>query len=330
MTNLKDKNGNPIELKQPAFLVGNGINLADDMSLSWSNLLIGILPKKIRNEIQQAGKQKTLEQCLQGLTYPEIAELADLHYKKNANNNKAKTPSIKRQICDSLDNRRNKTHKDFIDFCIKNNIPVLTTNFDHRLISNLKIKKKDGIEMPFWFLTKEEKINKHLIPYQHPFRAYFAEKEFNDDDDINNKFAVWHVHGTKKYINSICINNVDYARNIAEIDKLIRNKEPIGENWVERHSWIDIFMRNDLVILGFALDSAETDIRWLLRERYIYLQYKNKNKPVSTQTIYIYNQDKEAIEMPFGKKAFFDAFDIKCVPMKQNDIFKLEYLSGKK
>lgn len=331
IANVKDEKGNPIklELKQPAFLVGNGINLADGCEeLRWDKLLVKVLFGEDKDKNEKS--KDVLEEEFKGLNYPEIAELAEW-YRKNGTTEKDikidQNKTIKNQICDNLDDKGNKTHKQFIDFCMENDIPVLTTNFDQKLLSSLKTKKKEKVKTPFWFLTDTEKNNYRKIPYHYPFRAYFAEKEFDDNDEINKKFAVWYIHGTKRYVDSIRLNNVDYARNIAEIDKLIRYKKQIGTNWIEKHSWIDIFMRNDLVIMGLGLDSSETDIRWLLRERYVYQKSMNQRENSSVSTIYIYDP-KDGIAP--GKRKLFEALGIKCVEMKQNEIYSLDkYLSTK-
>jgi len=325
MTNLKDEKGNPIKLNQPAFLVGNGINLADGCNeLKWNKLLSKVIFGTSDIDIEQEFK---------GLNYPEIAELAELYQKNKTKKENIKIDpdkTIKKQICEEIIKReeaknKNEISKLFVTFCRDNNIPVLTTNFDHRLLLSLDITKeksknfeKKMIETPFWFLTKEEKLNNHLIPYRYPFRAYFAEDEIKPEN-IRNEFAVWHVHGTKRYIDSISINYIDYARNIAEIDKMIRDKKQIGTIWDERYSWIDIFMRNDLVIIGLGLDSSETDIRWLLRERHVYQELMNKDKLAST--IYIYSKEEG---IAAGKSKLFEALGIRCVPMAQDEIYVIE------
>lgn len=321
--------GYDIDLAQPAFLVGNGINLFHNKTeLKWEELLVKVLFGEYNEKPKDSAK--ILKQEFDGLNYPEIAELADW-YRKNGTNEKGikvdTTKTIKKQVCDSLDDCGNKTHKDFIDFCSANDIPVLTTNFDQKLLSTLKTKTKEKIKTPFWFLTDTEKNNYRKIPRHYPFRAYFAEKEIDDSDNINKKFAVWYIHGTKRYIDSIRLNNVDYARNITEIHKLISDKKQIGTNWIEKHSWIDIFMRNDLVIMGLGLDSSETDIRWLLRERYVYQKLTSQSNNLLASTIYIYDQEKG---MAVGTKKLFEAIGIKCVEMEQNKIYSLDkYLSAK-
>lgn len=343
--------GEPWELHQPAFLVGNGINYADGCKLSWEKLLVNVFPEEMQNNFKNnadtnlffkfnnastsvqisidISKQNNLEVQLPGLTYPEIAELARLHLKKANKNNAKKIPSIKAQIAEQLDKMekenegKNEKLKKFVTFCKDHHIPILTANFDHRL--HLDFDKK--IKEPFWFYTQEEEKNKRLLNHIHPFRAYFAENEINPDN-INNEFAVWHIHGTKTYLDSICINHVDYARNIAKIDELIHKKEKIIESdWPGKNSWINIFMNNDLIIMGFALDSEETDLRWLLRERTIYRNYLiSKNIGPVAKTIYIYRKEEAETEMPAGKRALFKALDIECVEMPQDEIYKLDYL----
>ena len=344
---FKKPDGEITKLQNPAFLVGNGINYDEKDESSWTSLLISVLPQDIKEKIsnekekaeyakkdEKTKNKEALDKILKGLTYPEIAELADL--------SEEKTFSIKRQIANKINEidkrnaNNNKIHEKFVGFCEQNHIPILTTNFDHRLLSGLGIKKERAysgqIETPHWFYTEEEKMNPRKISYRYPFRAYFA-KERLKSEEINNEFAIWHIHGTKRYINSICINNVDYARNIAEIDKLIRHKNLIKENnWIGKHSWIDIFMKNDLVIVGFGLDYAETDIRWLLRERLVYQKFINQQGNQSrAATIYIYRKGHEDSDMPSGKKEFFDALDIDFVSMPQDDIYSLnKYLSTHK
>lgn len=332
MTNLKDEKGNPIKLNQPAFLVGNGINLADGCNeLKWNKLLSKVIFGTSDIDIEQEFK---------GLNYPEIAELAELYQKNKTKKENIKIDpdkTIKKQICEEIIKReeaknKNEISKLFVTFCRDNNIPVLTTNFDHRLLLSLDITKeksknfeKKMIETPFWFLTKEEKLNNHLIPYRYPFRAYFAEDEIKPEN-IRNEFAVWHVHGTKRYIDSISINYIDYARNIAEIDKMIRDKKALEKpKWKGKNTWIDIFMKNDLIILGLALDSQETDLRWLLRERYYYQQYmKSKHGQPEALTLYIYrkNADEEKA-MPTGKKELFHNMNIICEKMEIEEICKI-------
>ena len=197
-TNLKDDKGNPIELvlKQPAFLVGNGINLADGCEeLRWDKLLFKILFNGNGNK----NSEKVLKQKFKGLNYPEIAELAEL-YQKNESNGKGGTKinydkTIKRQICEEIF-RQEDAYKDqsecsefFVRFCRDNKIPVLTTNFDHRLLLSLNITKeksknfgKKMIEKPFWTTPNNSSC-------QYPFSAYFAEKEIKPEK-VRNEFAV--------------------------------------------------------------------------------------------------------------------------------------------
>ena len=86
-------------------------------------------------------------------------------------------------------------------------------------------------------------------------------------------------------------------------------------------------MKNDLIILGLALKSQETDLRWLLRERYVYQKLTYKSENLFASTIYIYDTQKGIAS---GTKKLFESLGIICVPMNQDDIFNLEkYLSGK-
>jgi hypothetical protein len=71
-----------IELENPAILLGNGINYTDkDHTISWTNLLISLFPKSYKEEKESILKKNEDKEDvfdLEGISYPEIAELAEL------------------------------------------------------------------------------------------------------------------------------------------------------------------------------------------------------------------------------------------------------------
>ena len=321
-----------MKLANPAFLIGNGINyISDRNNLSWANLLLELFPKKYKNRITN----KDNDLCLEGLTYPEIAELA-LRYLALENFSKKRIDCLlKKEICKKVheyesrlvSSNKLERHKFIIKYAHENSIPVLTTNYDFLLLKSLKIalsKKKveylkTKTEEPHWFSKTTKK-------YHYPLKAYFRDKELSADCDVKNEFAVWFIHGMKRYSSSLCITNKDYSGIIAELNKLVKDKKNIcNKNWEGTNTWLNPFMNNDLVIIGLKLDSEEIDLRWLLVERFLYQQYlkENDNNYKQKETIYVYTKDKE---LPNGKKMFFETIGIKCVQKEYDEVYKLDYI----
>lgn len=96
-----------IILHRPAFLIGNGINYVNkENNLSWTKLLIDLFPEKYRSKISKESSEVNLN--LDGLTYPEIAELA-IRYTKEADST-IKRPDciVKKNICKKVDDFENR------------------------------------------------------------------------------------------------------------------------------------------------------------------------------------------------------------------------------
>lgn len=305
-----DYNDEEITLVKPAFLVGNGINYFDENTLTWTSLLKKLLPEEYAKTIKDEKGNSILD--LEGLTYPEIAQLADLLRAKNQSNKNTK--SLKKQIVELvIENFENKAEypnqEKLIDFAKKKNIPVLTTNYDHSLLHNLHISKikYDGnsVEDLQW------NNNKYKLTYTQPFNRYYKEgNKFNDSTNIENEFAVWFIHGTRRYSNSLCINNTDYVRNISTMSKILKDTKKDEKT----ETWIDIFLNNDLIVFGLGLDSDELDLRWLLLKRFYNQEFLGKHN----ETIYFHIENK----LPKGKKKYFNALGIKCVKIEDfNDFY---------
>ena len=332
------------KLSNPAFLIGNGINYhsaADDMNLSWTKLLIDLFPEKYKKEIiKQKKDNKSSEFNLEGITYPEIAELALRYLKNDSSPNNKPEYSIKKQICIDTHNFEinllsklgtQNRYESIINFAKENSIPILTTNYDFLLLKPLKLAKSKRkvdylhckVEEPFW-IGKYDKSNRK--PYHHPFNAYFRETEFTENSKIQNEFAVWYIHGMKRYSSSLCIRNTDYNKKIAKINEYIKKYDDIQKSdWKGKGTWLNPFMNNDLLIIGLGLDSSETDLRWLLLERFLYQEFlkKKKKEYIPQKTIYVYSDDKE---MPIGKRKLFESIGIECVKKTYDEVYTLDYI----
>ncbi|MCQ2600794.1 MAG: hypothetical protein MJ184_05480 [Treponema sp.] len=351
MSKLTFKKGKKeIVLNQPAVLLGNGINYVKDFELSWTELLESVFQENDPDifKIPARGKKKF---NLDGLTYPEIAELAELKYKELSEKDRNKN-SVKKQICKKIHdhdlNIRNYNKRSQQEQLVKNcetlNIPILTTNYDHNLLFDyIETVKQPYLsskveEINWIFRTNREEKSISNNDKAKLFNAYFRKNKFPTKRpfDIRKKFAIWPIHGTKRYASSICINNIDYARKISDIHKRMSSKKDIylqNEDWEGKYSWINIFLNNDLIILGLGLTRDETDLRWLLVERYIYQNWIKRHYPRKKQsrTIYLYaerkdKKTKKVKPLDSGTKCFFDSLGIDCVKIPDSQMYKFEYL----
>ena len=314
------------ELELPAFFVGNGINMCGETKLEWKKLLSLLFPED---------KKDIVEEDLESLTYPEIASLANVYRKKQ---NK-KMDLLHKTVCEEINKFEEnflkekdslKNHKTVMEFAKKYNFPVLTTNYDHLLLKAINYQtksksKNESIEIPYWLVEEGSKKSLH---YWTPLNAYFTDgKSFEyNKTDLKKKFALWFVHGMKRYQRSICIDDNDYIRNITAIKKYLdEDYYEDYKNWLGRNTWLDIFLNNDLIILGFGFSFYELDLRWLLFKRYSYQLYLVNSGKIKEQRKIIYIKRKND-ELKNGDDKLFNVLGIDVVEMTDAEIYKLGYL----
>lgn len=367
---INKDNNLDVELLNPAFLIGNGINYHDCYSFSWSKLLTELLPenyfensddgldeilKKVLDKIkseesvlfdksmltdeeskkilplikkQLETKKKLFDRNMDGLTYPEIAELALRESDSHIKNFKSR---VAQRTVEEQKKFFSEKHNQLLQFAQKNNLPVLTTNYDLSFLEatnedNEKIINKKNFH---WIKIRKKEDKTYLS------NAYFRGKRINKEKtelDVSKEFAIWHIHGVadpKSYSNSIKLTNKDYANTIKRLSISIEKmkKNHCTSEWLDYYSWIKIIMTNDLIIAGLGLESSETDLRWLLVERYIY--HKNLNKKDINHkipnTVYIYSN-----ELPNGTKKYFEKLNITMIKKEYDEVFDVsKYLIQK-
>lgn len=315
---IRFKHGNiDLKLERPAFLVGNGINYADGCRMSWEELLMDI-----------SGKQARFKELSASLSYPEIAELALLRKSPEEFDKKSKneflsmvTEKIKTDI--EKASRFNDNHEKMAVFAQEHKIPILTTNFDRNFLRTSCFEGQDLDKIDLNWIKLNPAIEDN--DYQILRNAYFRPKSLNKNPNIHSEFAIWHIHGViGKSSYKICFTNWDYFNYCAKIKEISKNHASKDQS--KDATWIDIFLDNDLIIMGLGLDSFETDLRALLSERSIKhkLAKELDSKWKKPATIYIYRKEAAETEMPADKKALFEALGIRCVPMAQDEIYVIE------
>lgn len=81
---------------------------------------------------------------------------------------------------------------------------------------------------------------------------------------------IWHIHGDISKPSTIIMGSYYYGKLLNEIEtysaKFIRNykiHEKENDVYIDK-SWVDLFLKNNVYILGFGLDTSEIDIWWLI------------------------------------------------------------------
>lgn len=169
---------------------------------------------------------------------------------------------LKNKIVDSTKRiARNNYHDVILDLRFEN---ILTTNYDYNLSPDVSGSK-----------TKETKYS--LYRYQ----------EYKDK-------KIWHIHGELNNPESIMIGYEHYMGSIHNI-QTNQNKK---KDEKKKESWVDIFLRDDVYILGLGLDFGEIDLWWLLsyRNRLILEDKIPANKIVYIKSKKIETFNNEIIE----------------------------------
>lgn len=151
-------------------------------------------------------------------------------------------------------------------FASKEQIPIMTTNYDEALSKKLN-------------LTRHCKIGNSDSQFTFPFETYFSKTEI---ECPWKEFAIWHINGMVSYPQSIKIGYLDYTKmfnviyerlfhGTAGLSSLIKGKGNLC------NTWISIFFYRNLFIWGVGLNDDEYVLRWLLVERAKYNIVCNKN-----------------------------------------------------
>ena len=103
---------------------------------------------------------------------------------------------------------------------------------------------------------------------------------------------IWHIHGESDVPNSITLGHEQYAgqlqkmRNYATANRTTKSrdvsqfklKNELFDTDGSTYSWLDIFLRDNVHILGLSLDYTEIDLWWLL-------SYKERLRQISGYTV---------------------------------------------
>lgn len=276
-----------------SLLFGNGLNLLGNDTISWDQLLNRLQKKRPANN----GKLPNT------MIYEKIfLERCDFTTSKYEN----KEMEIKNEIAEELSKQdTNEYYRMIIDL-----------NFDDYLTTN----------------------------YDYAFRNSFSEIHSNNSTEgiysirrnssMNNasNCRLWNIHGEIDHPKSIMLGLDHYCGSIGKIDSYIKGKyeyqadgkirktkkmiDKIRKDCFDGVSWVELFFKNNIHILGLSLDYCETDLWWVLNKRArSMLDVKIRNK-IYFYTCRIEEEKKrlleslhvKVVENPIVGKKYFDCY----------------------
>ena len=203
---------------------------------------------------------------------------------------------LKKKVADLvIDYKPNEHHERIMDSDIKH---IMTTNYDYSLEL-----AKEGMSSN---LNKEKRYS--------VFRSR-----------VSGDKRIWHVHGEAEKENSISLGFDQYSgqlqklRSYATSDKgSPEPKSPFRSGEMDfdeegkdtPYSWVDVFLRDDIHIIGYSLDYTEFDIWWSLI--YKHKPRKAKSHTVGTTTYH----DIQSQELSHQQKARNDVLESLGVEVK--------------
>ncbi len=260
-------------MAKPVLFLGNGINRLGG-GYNWQDTL--------QNLSQDAGitAPNHLFNKVPNTVFFEIIYAAFLQKKGIKHEERYLKESISEKLAEFPEN---KYHRGLYDLGITN---ILTTNYDYAI--------EKGSQEIF------DSANAYTETRYSLFRRTKA-----------GNLSIWHTHGEINKSNTIMLGFDHYAGSLQKMRSFIttglskRYHKKVALESVTRKnrysqtpfSWVDIFLLNDVYILGFGMDFSEIDIWWLT----IYKQrMREKNKRFGTTTYHSFihqeNADKKELE----------------------------------
>ncbi|ENM3803927.1 hypothetical protein NTH48_003503 [Vibrio cholerae] len=271
---------------KPALVIGNGINRYNSTDIdgnnSWDKMLLELWRKYSTLELQCAPE---------GLSLTEFYDVLDLS--KSSDN-----INLQKEFCGLMSSWTPKEHHLAISmWAQRKKVPILTTNFEETLSSNI---------------TKDIRhLNSKAFTDFYPWESYFSDEPV---EDPSNDFAIWHINGMQRYNRSIRLGLSHYMGSVEKARRLIHkgNQSRLFsgkdiKNWSGYQSWLHVFFHNDLIFIGLGLDATEVFLRWLLIERAKYFnQFPDRRK----ETYFAY---ADINELSKGKNLFFNSVGIQVL-----------------
>ncbi len=240
---------------EKALLVGNGVNQLLGHQGSWFDVLRDLAASIGHPELMESAEHKPFS-----LIYEEIALLSEARAKDDE-------LTIKKRVAERINQiPHNHYHQRLVETVPRH---IITTNYDYNL------ERASGLET--------DKANLRGEPKYNVFRRR----------RVGDKF-IWHIHGEAEVPNSITLGHEQYAGQLQKLRSYVtanrnsksRLKSPFKLRNLtfdnpkndRPYSWVDVFFRDEIHIVGVSLDYTEIDLWWVLA-------YKRRLQQMSAYTV---------------------------------------------
>lgn len=278
-------------------LIGNGINLIGNQDASWERVLRALVPESTLSP----SALKYMQHKPFTLVYEEIL------LTQRSNNKRIDEAAMKIKIADLVDALKfNDFHRRVMASRIRN---VITTNYDY------SFEKSTGLPYPRRLSKRESKY------------SVFRRRA------VGNKF-VWHIHGEVEVPNTITLGYDQYSgylqklRTYATAGREAEGGSPFMAGIVEFdasdaevYSWLDLFLRDDIHIVGLGLGYAEIDLWWALTYK---ARKKAQGLPVG-RTIYHDWYRNEVEEPALAQRSLLQSLSVEILSMNCTGGYEAAY-----
>lgn len=265
-------------------LVGNGINQVSDNGASWTALL-----NKLAGEPKTQHEEKVRKAKPFTLWFEEISSSTR---KKN----------LKESVATALRTglRPNSMHTEIMDLDFEN---ILTTNYDYNLENSTNYVWKSNMAAP------------------ENYYSLFRRRSFESKH-------IWHIHGELNNVGSIMLGHEQYSGYINKIRNFLTNgipteskarkKRPYLSKYSGKKSlakgdvenWVDIFLENEVHVVGFGLDYTENHLWNLITEK---RRLRKKSRKAIGQTFFHRCSDHKQSTGDEARLSILTALDVRVI-----------------
>ena len=278
---------------KPALVIGNGINRYNsteaDRNNSWDKMLLELW--------ERYSKSTEKISAPEGISLTEFYDALDLTKRFDEIN-------LQKEFCELMSSWAPRQHHVSISkWAQTKGVPILTTNFEETLSSNITSD-----------ITHFD--SKSFTDF-YPWQSYFSDHEVHDPA---NEFAIWHINGVQRYSRSIRLGLSHYMGSVERARRLLHKGDEVklfsGKNidkWSGYQSWLHVVFNNDLVFIGLGLETTEVFLRWLLIERAKYFnQFTQRRK----KAYFVHANEKS---LSTGQELFLKSVGVQVVHEESYD-----------
>ena len=290
-------------MRPQSILFGNGLNLLNEGTVSWNDLLKDIARESLDDNIPNTLKYEAviLKQPYRKAPEPLITSDRKLFLTSGREEFLVLGEVVESRLKHDIAERVSSYEPNDI-YTTVSELPVnhfITTNYDNTL---LKVRGYNHINSQ----NKQEQL--------YSIRRHYT---FTDGQQY------WPIHGNVDSPRSIMLGFDHYCGALSKVESYVKGGYDMPEigrltSIVKRlekgidnvHSWIDLFFCSDVHILGQGLDYAEMDLWWILNKR---RRVKQKyEKLIHNQIVYYPDYS-----IPKDKRQLLNGFDVKICDLRE-------------